>query len=236
MKIGTKSVLFGVHQFAIHPWFVALGWWKLYGFPTQLWLWIAFFVHDIGYLGKPNMDGPEGEEHPWTGARIMYWLQGAWLFLRQPVFYERHFSWSPMRWWHLQRRWADAHLLVAQQRVIWGNEVLYHSRFLAKRYNTKPSRLCFADKLAFPLTPRWLYLLQARATGEIREYMAKSHHMNETGGKYAHLQISLDDQRAWHADVCAYVRRYVEEHRDGRDDSWTKAKVEGAASATGVYQ
>ena len=33
MKIGTRSVLFGAHQFATHPWFVAAAWWRLYGFP-----------------------------------------------------------------------------------------------------------------------------------------------------------------------------------------------------------
>lgn len=71
MKVGTKSVLFGAHQFFIHPWFVAAAWWKLYGFPCDPRLWIAFFVHDIGYLFKPNMDGPEGERHPLTGAKIM---------------------------------------------------------------------------------------------------------------------------------------------------------------------
>lgn len=71
MRIGTKSVLFGVHQFAIHPWFVAWAWWKLYGFPLDLPLWVAFFVHDIGYWGKPNMDGTEGETHPELGAKIV---------------------------------------------------------------------------------------------------------------------------------------------------------------------
>lgn len=77
MKLGTKSVLFGAHQFAIHPWFVAAAWWKLYGFPWDPRLWCAFFLHDIGYLGKPNMDGSEGEKHPETGARIMGWLFGS---------------------------------------------------------------------------------------------------------------------------------------------------------------
>jgi hypothetical protein len=71
MKIGTKSVLFGAHCFFLHPWFVALGWWKLYGFPLDLRLWFAFFLHDIGYLGKTNMDGPEGERHVEVGAQIM---------------------------------------------------------------------------------------------------------------------------------------------------------------------
>jgi hypothetical protein len=71
MNVGTKSVLFGAHQFAIHPWFLAAAWWQLFGFPWDPRLWVAFFVHDLGYIGKPNMDGPEGEQHPYLGARIM---------------------------------------------------------------------------------------------------------------------------------------------------------------------
>lgn len=76
MNIGTKSILFGVHQFLIHPIFVAIGWTKLYGFPIDPRLWVAFFVHDLGYWGKPNMDGPEGEQHPFLGAIIMEALFG----------------------------------------------------------------------------------------------------------------------------------------------------------------
>lgn len=80
MKIGTKSVLFGAHCFFLHPWFVAWAWWKLYGFPVDPRLWCAFILHDIGYVGKPNMDGPEGEQHPYVGARIMGALFGAHWF------------------------------------------------------------------------------------------------------------------------------------------------------------
>ena len=76
MKIGTKSVLFGAHQFLIHPLFLARAWWILYGLPWSPKLWIAFFVHDLGYIGKLNMDGDEGEQHPYLGARIMGWLFG----------------------------------------------------------------------------------------------------------------------------------------------------------------
>jgi hypothetical protein len=71
MNIGTKSVLYGAHCFFIHPWFVAYSWWKLYGFPWDPRLWIAFFVHDLGYWGKPNMDGPEGETDVEWGANLM---------------------------------------------------------------------------------------------------------------------------------------------------------------------
>jgi hypothetical protein len=76
MKTGTKSVLFGAHCFLLHPWFVAAAWWQLYGFPFDPRLWMAFIVHDIGYIGKPNMDGPEGERHPYRGAQIMGALFG----------------------------------------------------------------------------------------------------------------------------------------------------------------
>src|SRR3954469_7337593 len=85
MKIGTKSVLFGAHCFFLHPWFVAAAWWRLYGFPWDPRLWVAFFVHDLGYMGKPNMDGHEGERHPVLGARIMAALFDRREIARRPV-------------------------------------------------------------------------------------------------------------------------------------------------------
>src|SRR5690348_11894818 len=47
-SIGTKSVICGAHCFFLHPWFVALAWWKLYGFPWDPRLWFAFWLHDLG--------------------------------------------------------------------------------------------------------------------------------------------------------------------------------------------
>lgn len=191
MNIGTKSVLFGAHRFLIHPWFVAAAWWQLYGFPWDARLWFAFFLHDIGYLGKPNMDGPEGERHVEPGANIMGGLFG----------YE------------------------------WANFCRYHSRFYAKKDGAKPSRLCVADKLAIALTPAWLYLPMARRTGEIREYMALA---RGEGGKYQSMKIDTATERRWYVDVQAYLRRWAEEHRDGREDSWTPgARV--ARTDTGVW-
>lgn len=76
MKVGTRSVLYGAHCFFIHPWFVAAAWTKLYGFPLDPRLWIAFFVHDLGYWSLPNMDGPEGERHVEWGANLMGWMFG----------------------------------------------------------------------------------------------------------------------------------------------------------------
>src|ERR1700690_477491 len=71
MKIGTKTLLWGYHQFILHPLLVAAAWWKLYGFPWDPRLWIAFLIHDWGYWGLSNMDGVEGQQHPYWGAGLM---------------------------------------------------------------------------------------------------------------------------------------------------------------------
>lgn len=70
MKTGTKSVLFGVHQFILHPIFVARAWWIVHRQRPALHEWAAIITHDLGYWGAPNMDGAEGEEHP---ERIAAW-------------------------------------------------------------------------------------------------------------------------------------------------------------------
>lgn len=76
MRIGTKSILFGVHQFLLHPAFLWAAWTRLYGFPLDPRLYIAFAVHDLGYISRSNMDGPESEQHVELGAKIMTTLFG----------------------------------------------------------------------------------------------------------------------------------------------------------------
>lgn len=231
MKIGTKSVLYGAHCFLFHWLFVALGWFELYGFrkvcigdrefkdyieenggnryPTSYRrrvmvsilnprLWIAFMIHDLGYWGKPNMDGNEGETHPeWAARKMAHWFG-------EP----------------------------------WGKFCLYHSRFYAKRDKATPSPLCYADKLAIATTPDILYLPFVRATGEIHEYMKLAGKMNgEENGKYATMNLQTSSQEAWLKDVRIYVRRWVEEHKDGREDTWTPEAAERKAETdTGVWK
>ena len=188
-NIGTRSVLYGAHCFIIHPWFVAWAWWRFYGFPFDPRLWFAFFLHDIGYIGKPNMDGPEGELHPYRGALIMGALFGR-------------------KWFYF---------------------TLHHSRFLAKKEYCHFSKLCVADKLAFQLTPRWLYLPMVNWTGEIHEYMKLAE-----SGKYSSENRETSSQIAWHAGVIDYMGKWIEEHRDLKPDIWTN--VQRSADANGVYK
>lgn len=138
MRMGTKSLLFGYHQLLLHPLFVWAGWLKLFGWTWDPRVVLAFFVHDIGYWGKPNMDGLEGKQHPFLGAKIMHFL-----FDKPGLAEWHHFS-------------------------------LYHSRSMARTYLAEPSRLCFADKVAFYLYPKWLIRLLFSLSGEGLEYRQTS--------------------------------------------------------------
>jgi hypothetical protein len=194
MKTGTKSVLFGAHCFFIHPWFVAWAWTILNGFPLDPRLWVAFFVHDLGYIGKAKMDDEAGETHPLLGAKIMA--------LFDPPYLLRLFD---------RCGWGTSH---------WHDFSLLHSRYYAKRLGLPFSRLCVADKLAFALTPAWLYLPMVRLTGEIDEYLERSKAAGCATSNWPAADYSAD-VRLWHANLCRYMREWVEAHKDGAQDTWT---------------
>lgn len=75
MKVGTKSLLFGIHQFLWHPFVVFRAWCFLYGRPSFK-EFVCIFIHDWGYWGKSELDGPEGVEHPLYGANLALKLFG----------------------------------------------------------------------------------------------------------------------------------------------------------------
>lgn len=225
MKIGTKSVLFGAHQFLIHPLFVAAAWWRLYGFPRDPRLWVAFFIHDLGYIGKPNMDGPEGEAHPELGARIMGELFDGcrrWTFNGPDAM-------PPEHWQAAIAEYMDRHFggLTPDVSLTWLGFTLYHSRFYAKKNGVRHSRLCVADKLATAMEPWWLYLPRVILTGEIVEYighkgtMRKSKYGSEALTEKERALLEQNSRRAWFASMTSYMRRWVAEHKDGRADTWT---------------
>jgi hypothetical protein len=178
-SVGTRSVLYGAHAFWLHWIFVAIGWIKLYGFPYDPRIWFCFVIHDIGYFGQPNMDGPEGETHPELGANIVRFLFG------------------------------DK----------WGDFCLFHSRYYAKKQDRKPSKLCFADKLAFVYTPKNLYLRMVNLTGEIEEYLK-----NGQKSDSEHWTPTNFDKDKWHTQLKQYFKNWVEEHKSGAEDTWTEKR------------
>jgi hypothetical protein len=184
MNIGTKSVLYGAHCAVLHPWFLAIAWWRLYGFPWDVRLWASFCLHDVGYFSKRDMDGADGETHVELGARIMTLLFG------------------------------DS----------WGAFTAAHSRYWAKRHGRQVSRLCVADKLAFVLTPAWLYLPMAKATGELAEYMLRAKERQAGSAHFTVVecaQLNSQDAREWLTGLKSYTRRWIEQHKDGGVDHWT---------------
>ena len=145
MQVGTKSILFGVHNFLWHPFTVILAWIELYGLPNWKEL-VCIFIHDIGYWGKPNMDGKEGEHHPeWAASWAKNWLDK-----------------------------NDSPWMLTDDYWIYYNLCLLHSRTCAKRYGAEPSKLCWADKLSCKYDPWWFYLPRAILSGEIKEYRQRS--------------------------------------------------------------
>lgn len=70
MNVGTKSLLFGVHQFLWHPFTVWRAWCQIYGQRPSWRQCVCIFVHDWGYWGCESMDGPDGINHPHFGGDI----------------------------------------------------------------------------------------------------------------------------------------------------------------------
>jgi hypothetical protein len=228
MRLGTKSVLYGAHAFWLHPFFLAYSWWQLYGFPWDPRLWVAFFVHDLGYLGKQKMDDEVGETHPIVGARII-----SWLFDRQPYAHE-HKVWnyhpSEVHTLAYYRRlndmldngwritgWMGFSVELERPRYRWYDFVLLHSRFYAKKLGKQFSNLCVADKAAIYNTPWWVYLPLVNLTGEIHEYMANS----AKNGNSEEAFVGKGNQRQWHQAMCTHVRKWVSAHKNGAVDTWT---------------
>lgn len=98
MKVGTKSLLFGAHQFILHPVTVLLAWRKLYGkFPGWKEL-TCIVMHDWGYWGCADMDGKEGSLHPEWAAQVVYRWWGSYYY-HLCLFHSRH-----------RARWYKSHV------------------------------------------------------------------------------------------------------------------------------
>lgn len=154
MKIGTRTLLFGVHQFLWHPFTVWRAWRWLYGYAPSWWQCIAIFCHDLGYVGKPNLDGTEGKTHPDGGAELTRRI----VFKLARLFQPRRHS-STAAYWY-RHDLAECAYLFSR----------HHSREYAKQLGETPSQLCWADKACILFDPPWLYLLRARLSGELAEF------------------------------------------------------------------
>lgn len=100
MTLGTKTLLFGVHQIFIHPLLALIAWIHLYrSFPS----WreaFCIFIHDWGYWGKPDLKNEDGDRHPELGAhiaRIMLGLEWSTFILGHSSFYVARYGIPPSK-------------------------------------------------------------------------------------------------------------------------------------------
>lgn len=109
----------------------------------------------------------------------------------------------------------------------WGDFSRCHSRSWCGRHGRPYSRLCTADKLAFVLTPAWLYLPMVRASGELAEYVAATEgpESNEKFTETERRLLRSKDPKRWLQGLKSYTQRWVEGHRDGWDGRWDSSQA-----------
>lgn len=95
MNIGTRSLLFGCHQFILHPLFVIIAWVRvnrLIGTKLTFTHIIASIIHDWGYWGCREMDGNSGLQHPIFGANLIYRITGSQWWYEECLLHSRHWA------------------------------------------------------------------------------------------------------------------------------------------------
>lgn len=147
MKIGTKSLLFGCHQFLWHPFTVFLAYRKLFRVWPDFYACLCIFFHDWGYWGCADIDGKEGKLHPMLGAqivgKIVYWHN-----------------------WLKGKRDFESCLIACGE----AHRCLLHSSSVARDNGMAPSDICWADKYCVFYESDWFYLFRTWLSGEGDEF------------------------------------------------------------------
>lgn len=197
MRLGQKSLLVGIHQFLLHPLFVAIAWTMLYGIPWNPKLWFCFLVHDWGYWFCTDIDGESGKGHPHFGALLVHRLCDR---TKQETI-----SLSTLETLNLNERTLSYELKTAE----WLDFCLYHSRYSAEKDSVPVSRLCIADKLATALVPTWLFIFLATISGEMRELEVRAR--DKDSGYVPSLGMS---KYRWINNTRKKFREWVAENKD----------------------
>jgi len=106
----------------------------------------------------------------------------------------------------------------------WAQECYCHSRYWSRRMGLPVSRLCLADKLAFAMTPAWLYIPMTRWTGELAEYMERSRERQAGDRSFTSEELALIQSAKpseWLRGLQSYTLRWVERQRaEFLTDGW----------------
>ena len=157
MKVGTKSLIFGCHQFLWHPLTVALAYRRLFRVWPDFYGWLCILFHDWGYWGCADIDGKKGKLHPMKGAfivgRLVYWFE---------------------------RLKGNSEILAGIMAFHQAERCMLHSGSVARDYCLPPSDICWADKYSIFCEPGWFYLIRTAFSGELDEFIlnaVKSKHV-----------------------------------------------------------
>ena len=69
MRVGTKTILFGLHSFWLHPMVVWYSYFKIYG-SLSFKMAAAIFFHDLGYWRCKSLKHGDGYSHPSKSAEL----------------------------------------------------------------------------------------------------------------------------------------------------------------------
>ena len=185
MRIGIRTLVFGVHQFLLHPLAVLVIWIKLYGLPKWHEL-IAIIVHDWGYWYCRDIDGVDGIGHPLLGAEIASDI--VYLISRDKSL--------AIRTWELVLG-HSRHFVKA-----------YNDCDIGK---LQFSRLLGPDKLSAVFYPWYIYIPLAWLSGELRSYRHETHRLYLATGIGVPEHLS---HRIWYLWLAMYMFSVVRNPRD----------------------
>jgi len=146
LKTGTKSILFGVHQFIWHPITVYLAWIYVYKQIPNFKETICIIIHDLGYWGKSNMDCEDGQKHPELGAKIALKLLDkgkSKKYYNLCLYHSRHYSKNKK---HKPSKlcWADKMSIKFEPCVVYITKAKLSGELEEYRENSK--EFCSIDK------------------------------------------------------------------------------------------
>jgi hypothetical protein len=183
MRIGRRSILYGIHNLPTHYFFCTLAYLKLYGLTKEFFdprLHFVFMFHDLGYWDCKNMDAPKGEGagelHPIIGALII----------------KKLFGWE---WWKFSICHSASMVKILNEEFnINLNEMTTPcvGNFDGSPVEWyKPSKMFAVDKLASALYPKWLYKFLSNLSGEWIEYVETYYNGKVKEVRYFPLRVNM---------------------------------------------
>lgn len=104
MTEGTKSYLFGCHQFLLHPLWVLMAWKLEYKAWPCWWELICILLHDVGICGRQYMSNDKAKEGHWElgaalSSKIIMYLTPR----------RKRLTLSPTPYWYRARKLIAGH-------------------------------------------------------------------------------------------------------------------------------